>query len=145
MTTETKLEFGTTAWIDALGDVFRAAIEGAGESAGSITFSISELYTDVPAHISSAGQAGWACRITDGQVAFQHAADPSADIVIESDWATVQPLARIVVDGDPGRQAEIDGMMAEAIESGRMRVEGDITAFPEAIGTVHDEIARRTG
>ena len=144
MTTETKLEFASTAWIDAIRAAITAELAAEGDAARSINFSVSELYTDTPVHISPDGQVGWSCRIADGQVAFQHARDPDADIVMVGEYAAIQQLARIVVAGDPDRQAELERMMAEALESGRMRIDGDVTRAPPAMNAVHDDVASRT-
>ena len=130
MKEEVRLEFASSAWIDAIEAAIMARVAAEGDAARSINFSISELYTGAPARVAPDGQAAWSCRIADGQVAFQHAADAGADVVIEGEYATYQQIARIEVAGDPARRAQLDLIVAEAIASGRMRIDGDLTRRP---------------
>lgn len=109
-------------------------------------FTFCEVYTNVPSPVPSVGgTVAWSARFfrDTNEVEFQLGVPEAADLRLTFDYGHVLPIARFGVDGDPRRQAEMDRMLAAAVESGHATMEG---ALPEFLAgsPVHDQMVRVT-
>lgn len=133
------------AWIDELRAAFESTLANAGDDATTVHFSISEQYDSPPGDLTPAdGPLGWTCRIALGSiVGFDRSPQSDVDVRVRLDYEVFDELARIVVDGDPARQAQMDGRAGEAVQAGRMTIAGSTAAAPPwLMATVHDTMAR---
>ena len=140
-----KLEFGGPAWTDALHTTIERAWLAARAAADIAPFSVSERYIDPPAHlVPAAGELGWHCFCEGDKVTWVDGPSDSVDLCIETDYASVLPLARLVYGDDLQAQAERDHLMGTLVKEGKLRVTGDISKRPDFLEGVHDEMARIT-
>jgi hypothetical protein len=138
-------EMASPGWLTILQQSIEAAIAGAGDDARLHSFALSERYSGVPEHLAGpSGILGWCARVTAGSLAFEHEPDPNADVFIDADYATVVPIARIAVDGDPDRRRELNRAQRTAIEAGTLTVTGDFQRIPAYFSSVHDAVAHHT-
>src|SRR6478609_2903612 len=119
---------GDPAWTDALRESFAATLAAAGPDARGVVFSISEEYDSPPDDlVPDGGPLGWTCRIADGVVVeFSRSPRPDVDLRVRLDYALFDELARIVVDGDPAREADMGERAGTAVAAGRMHVDGSL-------------------
>jgi hypothetical protein len=103
-----------------------------------------EVYRNVPPSVAAGnGAVAFTTRFRkdSDEVEFELSESTDADFKLTIDYECVLPIARIVVDGDAERQAQLIRGLTEAVQSGRGSMEG---AIPEELMTlpVHDQIAR---
>jgi hypothetical protein len=139
-----KLEFASPQWLAALQKAYEDATASAGPAASGVAFTMCEVYTGVPSHLSSSGTLAWKSTVKDGVVVFKHEDDPAADLHVTVDYASVLPLGRLVVEGDPKAEAEMNRIAGEAIRAGKFTVKGDAAKRPAFLAGVHDRMARIT-
>src|SRR5262245_27979948 len=128
-------------------DVLADSVQGL-DLAGK-SYTVSEEFTDPPAHLLSAGATsiGWHFRVTDGACETFDGPLPGADLETTVDYDTVLPLARLVYDS-PEALEELQKVRAEAIAAGKLTRKGDESLLPpelmQRLFDVHNEMARRT-
>ena len=133
-----KVEFGSCEWV---GELRRILSEGLrAEDLGGVEFSMCEEFTDPPAHLRRHGREtiGWHCRIRDGKIHVGDNVATDVDVRITGDYATLLPMARMVVGADL-----TDERRAELMMKANLRVEGDPTKMPVAFAqlNLHDKLA----
>lgn len=139
------VEFGSSGWLDALERAFRRRIDAATPEQLATPYSMSEAYTDPPAHLSPEGSPlGFHFRMGPEGFAFQRVPASDVDVRIVGTYALIQELARFVVAGDAERRAAQDARVAAAIKAGTMSVEGTRSRAASIFDGVHDEVARVT-
>ena len=136
----TKVEFCSTAWIDAAREYLLGESRHADLTGVDVTFN--EVFTDPPAHLDpdGVGRIGWYLRVTGGQVEVGEGILPQADLRLTVDYATVLPAARWL-SSDPPLPEATQVALGKAIQR-----EGDaeaMAAVPWMAG-LHDAMAVRT-
>jgi hypothetical protein len=141
------VEFASPDWMTAVAEVLVEALRGL--DTDGATYSVSEEFTDPPAHLLADGATsiGWHFRVTDGTVAVGDGPLADADLVTTVDYDTVLPLARLVYDS-PEAMEQLQRTRAEATAAGKLTRTGDESALPpelmQRLFDVHNEMARRT-
>jgi hypothetical protein len=138
-----RYEMGSAQWLAAL-HAFMTAARPQLNFAGD--FTMCEVYRDVPDHIAGGKDTvAFTVRFRKDceDVGFELAEANDADFKLTIDYECVVPLGRLVVGGDPEKQAEMQRRIGEAVRAGRARIEG---APDEAMlnAPVHDQIATMT-
>ncbi|MEO5723374.1 MAG: hypothetical protein ABIQ39_02260 [Ilumatobacteraceae bacterium] len=139
------MQCGDPAWTQALRDTFETTLVAAGADATDVHFSISEQYDAPPEDLApDSGPLGWTCRIVGGSIIeFSRQPQPDVDLRVRLDYAVFDELARIVVDGDSATQVRMDERAGQAIQQGRMSVDGSAAGAPPwLMAAVHDTMAR---
>ncbi len=139
-----KFDFGSSGWLDVLRGAYEEAVANGGDEARSTSFTMCEVYTDVPADLEPTGRIAWHCRLHEGVVAFKPFDEPAADVHLTLDYASVLPMGRLVVDGNAEKEAEMQRMAATAVRAGKFIVKGDLRKRPAFLAGVHDAVARMT-
>ena len=137
------VEFASPAWIDALERAMRRRAEAATPEQLATPYSISEAYTDAPAHLAPGGTLGFTVRVGPDGFEFHRRPADDVDYRIVGTYATIRELARYVVGGDPARAKELSDIARAAIKAGTLTMEGPQAAAAIFEG-VHDEVARIT-
>ena len=141
--TPTMVEFASPAWIDALEQAMRQRVEAAAPEQLATPYSISEAYTDAPAHLAPGGTLGFTVRVGPDGFEFDRQPADDVDYRIIGTYATIRELARYVVGGDPARAKELSDLARAAIKAGTLTMDGTQAAAAIFEG-VHDEVARIT-
>lgn len=138
-------EFGSTGWFDALHQAIERLATAAGPEMSAVTWSVCEVFTDVPAHLAQArdGKAAWHCRIRGREIAFGLGEIDDADLKIIADYATALPLSRTLL-ADPEAQASVNEALGQAMMSGKMQIHGSLDARPAVFASLHDEMVEVT-
>jgi hypothetical protein len=138
-------EFASPGWMAFMHGMVCERVARLRVEAPDIGWSICEVFTDPPAHLSPSGAPlAWHCVVKDGAVTFGDSEIEDVDFKVIVDYATVLPLGRFDTAGDPERAAELSRMSAQAVAEGKMRLLGDRTGRDARIGNFHDPIARVT-
>lgn len=139
-------EFGSPAWMAAVHGVWAAAIAIAARDMPTLTFSMSEAATDPPEHLGLGGApSGWACFVREGALErFERVGASEAEFRITADYQILLGLCRYEVGEDPERKNVYDGMVRAAIETGKVRTEGQTGKLSTVFRELHDVIARLT-
>ncbi len=138
------VEFASPAWIDALERAMRRRAEAATPEQLAAPYSISEAYTDAPPHLAPGGTLGFHVRVGPGGFEFHRRPADDVDYRIVGTYATIQELARYVVDGDPARAKELSDLARAAIKAGKLTMDGTQAPTGAVFEGVHDEVARIT-
>ncbi|NII53908.1 hypothetical protein [Luteibacter sp. SG786] len=139
MTASEKLRHGTEAWFEMVGNLMcEAALRGG--LAPDTNVSLVERYTD-GATLSEGLVQGLRFDIVDGVPSFRAGARPDerGDITIEITTAAAKSL-NLLLSADPAYGAAADRFM----QSGAMRVHGDLSRLGAWLQYVHDPIVART-
>ena len=116
---------------------------------GGGSFTVSEEFTDPPAHLLPEGATSiaWHFRVTDGAVAVGDGPLPGADLETIIDYDTCVPIARLVYDS-PEALDDLQRRRAEATAAGKLTRRGDESVLPpelmQRLFDLHNEMARRT-
>jgi len=139
MTTSEKLRHGTAAWFEMVGNLMCEAARRSG-IAPDTNVSLVERYTD-GATLSEGLVQGLRFDIVDGIPSFRAGARPDewGDITIEITTAAAKSL-NLLLSADPAYGAATDHFM----QSGAMRVHGDLSKLGEWLKHAHDPIVART-
>lgn len=141
-----KYRFASSEWFAALHGVLvqKAAIQAATNPKN--TFSMCEVYLNVPAALSNAPhRLAWSCVIEGSKVDFQTVERSDTSVKVEVDFAVCEAVARFDTRGDPVRAVELAAMTAAARQSGKLTVLGALSPVaPDETGSVHDIMARMT-
>src|SRR3954466_254796 len=146
----TTYETATTEWLDILRSTIQELVEQAqatGDLDG-VTYSMCETYTDVPRHISPQDRVAWHLRIADGKFTFEpiEAEADDVDTKVVGEWEVIDRMARILLPDDGSHPPEVQAMLGEAVESGRLLITNTSSATPPPLlSGVHNAVARRTG
>lgn len=134
-----RLEHGTSAWLEMAGTLICQAAERAVLPA-TLNLSLVERYTDGVALADGLVQ-GLRLDIVGGKPFFCLGAlpDERADITVEVTAAASRELNSLY-SGDPRYLAATNRLL----ESGALRVDGDMQRLGAWFGTVHDPIVDRT-
>src|SRR5687767_1040178 len=126
MQTMETYEFAGPDWVAAIGRMIHDG--AAGQDLSGVDYSMCEVFTDAPPHLCAEGETtvGWYLRIRDGAVEVAPGRLDDATFLVTGDYATVLPLARSVMAGNPAAAA----LAGEAVATGRLRVVGDRTTAP---------------
>lgn len=140
---EDRLELGTERWMDAARAILDAGISSIPDD---VRYSVSETFTDVPAHVSDTGTVAWHLEI-DGPTGRVGAGPlEGADLTMHADWAAVLAPARTVYGGDVTAHERAQREL-EHRNPGSVSMTGSLPGDPAVatlLGRVHDELAVRT-
>ena len=142
MTTDTKVEFGSTGWKSAFQAILEELVAESGD--GETVYSMSEEYTDAPAQISDDGIGGFCFRIDKGEVTFEHEPATDVDFKIVADYASIIPIARFNVAETAGGEQTMQTLVADLIRSGKLTTTGDRDKSPAYLSPIHDRLAAIT-
>jgi hypothetical protein len=117
-------EFASPGWMAQLRSAIDAAI-GAAEDPSTISFC----------------SLGWHVRIANGAIDFREEPARDVDACIEGDCEAIAPIARLLVGGDPAREAEINRLAADAMAAGKFSITGNLASMPAALAGLHDAVA----
>jgi hypothetical protein len=139
MNTPQKIRHGTVEWFDMVGTIMVKGAQQAGLPAG-LNVSLVERYTDGAALPGGMVQ-GLRFEIVTGKPSFRVGAysDEQADVIVEISTAAAKTLNRLQ-SADPRYRVALDAF----VQSGDMRVTGDITRLGDWLGAAHDPIVART-
>src|SRR5687767_13067279 len=140
-----KHRFASSEWVDELRRVVLdhcAPLDLSG-----IDYSISEELTDPPAGLGEPGATsiGWHLRIRDGVVEVGHTPLADATVRIVADYATVEPIARVVLGHEVAERESVNRLLADARRAGLFVMYGE-PREPEVLRDLdlHDVMAVRT-
>lgn len=140
-----RYEFASPAWCAALHGLIAERVVWEVKEKPNLSMSICEVFTDAPAHLADAnGRAAWSCIVTCHTIDFRRTERDDVRFKVIGDYATILPLGRYDTRGEPTREAELARMAIGAVESGRMKLIGELTSNDQAITSIHDAIARLT-
>jgi hypothetical protein len=136
-----RYEIGSPQWLAALHAFMVAARP---QLRLSKDYTLCEVYREMPSSFGgSRGSVAFTTRFRkdSNEVDFELTEASDADFKLTIDYECMLPIARIVVDGVPARQAELSRGLIEAVQTGRATIEG--TLPDELISMpVHDQLAR---
>ena len=136
--------FASPAWVALLREQLEALLpEMATELAGA-TFSVCEIYTDVPTVVNPLSTVAVTWGVSAGALHFSETARDDVSLWVQAEWAGLAPLARTVVAGDPEREAELQREMRSLMRAGQMEARGP-RSQPAFMARLHDLVAARTG
>src|SRR6266542_5670797 len=126
MASDATFEFGSPEWLAAVEELLTKAVDGL--ALGGKTYTISEEFTDPPAHLLPPGASSiaWHLCIADGQVEVGRGVADDSDLKTVVDYQAVLPVARLVYGSSPEAMADAERLRGEARQTGE-RV-GDETA-----------------
>lgn len=81
----------------------------------------------------------WHCSIRGAKVDFSLTETEDAETKIVGDYNTLAPFAHFVTGGDPGREAELERLLGQAVAAGKVKIVKRSTR-PSPLGSVHDAI-----
>lgn len=132
------VEFASPAWFDLYQKACIAACR-MGRMADGVAC---EVYQDAPAHIAPDGTLAWTRRVEGGKFsfAFVECPDDQADSKIRADYATLLPLARVIIGED---ESAFHRAAFDAVMSGKMAI---VKRDPDAPANhmIHDLMAAWT-
>jgi hypothetical protein len=141
-----KVEFASAEWLAVAEEVLQKAVIGL--DLGGKTFTVSEEFTDPPAHLLKDGDASiaWHFTVSDDGVDVAEGAVEDADMRTRVDYQAVLPVARLVYG--TSEEAIAEAMrLREAAQATGERV-GDETVLPpellQRLFAVHNQLAERT-
>jgi hypothetical protein len=140
----TKYEFASAEWLAAMHATFASAAAH-GVLPFTEDFTFTEVYSEAPSDISTGGSVAFTIRVRDGgrTVGFEAVASEQADLTLRVRWADYLPLVKMVAGDTAESQRTFQRAMAEAMQSGKVHVDGDITRFTAGFA-IHDAMARLT-
>lgn len=141
-----KVEFASAEWLVAAEEVLQKAVIGL--DLGGKSYTVSEEFTDPPAHLLRDGSStiAWHFTVSDDGVDVGEGAVDDADMRTRVDYQAVLPVARLVYGTSEEAIAEAMRLRQAAQATGE-RI-GDETALPpellQRMFAVHNELAERT-
>lgn len=138
-------EFASPGWMAFMHGMMCERVAALGEAAREIDWSICEVFTDPPKHLSPDGSAlAWCCIVRGGEVEFSNSQRTDVDFLVVADYAAILPVGRYDTRGEADRQAELAAMAQDLVQRGLMRTTGDRARRDPRLGNAHDAIARVT-
>ncbi|MEU6586209.1 hypothetical protein [Nocardia sp. NPDC046763] len=135
-------------WLDAVKSIITDLLQG--HDLGSLDYSICEDLTSPPPGRANtpAGTLSWFIRIRGNNLEVHDGSIDDADIRIVADYATHHELSRRVWAGNPEAIAAAQHQRQLATASGKLRIDGNLTAAPpavlELVAQLHDPVAAIT-
>lgn len=140
-----RYEFASPGWIAFMHGMVTDRMERFRTEAPDIAWSICEVFTDPPTHLSASGAPlAWSCLVRSGELIFEARERDDVEFKVIADYDAVVPLGRYDTMGDPGRQKKLFEMAASLQKSGTMKIVGDRSKRDARVGDFHDLIARVT-
>jgi hypothetical protein len=140
-----KYEFGSPEWMIAIHGVIAGRAGVVGALHPELTFSMCEVYTDAPVHLSGADRKiAWHFRLMGWTVEFDASEADDVDYKVVCDYQGILPAGRFDTRGDPARLAELKAIGQALADAGKLKILGDPAKRPEVFGSTHDSIARLT-
>lgn len=133
-------EFMSPPWVDMARREITAALEGA--DLGTAPYTLSEEFTDPPAHLGRGGSTiGFSVSVGGGRVQVDGVPRHDADLRIISDYHDALVVAR-----DPDAASTDPAEAERRIAEGRLRIEGDPSTAPPALAQldIHRLLAAHT-
>ena len=137
-----KFEFASGEWLNRLRRGMESALTGA--DLDGIDFSMCEVYTHVPSHISPSGRVGWHCRIDSGGLRWAEGEADDVDFKAVGEWSVLREASRTIYEGDPAAESTSMAGLRAAMDAGRVSITGTRRGAPRELGAVHDQMARIT-
>jgi hypothetical protein len=139
----TKYEFCSPEWLAAYHGAMAACVAVAAVDNPGLTFSICELASDPPAHLSPGGEpCGFHCFVRDGVLERFGAGDAGgAERKIVIDYAVMIDICRFELGRSRERASAYREMTKAAFEDGHVRAEGEQPRLPAPFHRLHDTIA----
>lgn len=140
-----KYEFLSKPWFAALHGIICEKARIAASSDPDFSYSICEIFTDVPSHLAtlSDGRTAWHASVRGSDVVFGLSERNDVDLKAVADYSAVLPLARIVANGKTDRVAELQAMSQALAARGLLTVTG-IPPMTGPFASLHDAIAALT-
>lgn len=143
--TSSQYEFASPQWIAFMHGMIVERVKRWKEDAPDLSWSICEVFTNPPEHLSPAGAPiAWSCIYNRGDLTFEASERDDVEFKVVVDYNAVLPLGRYDTAGCPARQKELADMAAHLRASGAMKVTGDRSQRDPRVGDLHDLIARVT-
>ena len=141
-----RYRFGSAEWLAALHAIICERARAAAVSHPDFSYSICEVYTDVPADIAlrPGGRTAWHAVVRGADVSFELKESDAVDFKAVVDYATVIPLGQFDTMGRADRAATLQKMSKAAIASGKLKMIGSPPAGEGPLGSLHDAIAKLT-
>jgi hypothetical protein len=141
-----RVEFASQEWMAAITEILQRAMTGL--DTGGRTYTISEEFTDAPAHLVAPGATsiGWHFTVTDDQVEVGQGALQAGDLLTTVDYQACLPVARLVYENTPEAIEEASKLRAAASATGA-RVGDETSLAPDLLARllrVHNEVASIT-
>jgi hypothetical protein len=138
-------EFASPGWKAFMHGMITVNVARLGDDAKGLRWSICEVFTDPPAHLSADGAPiAWFCKVVDDEVTFGDGDVDDVEVKVIADYAAVLPLGRYDTAGDPERAAELARMSAGLVARGELTRIGDRAGRDPRMPSLHDLIARVT-
>lgn len=147
MTSELGLryEFASPGWVAFMHGMVTERLQRFRTEAPDIAWSICEVFTDPPKHLSASGAPlAWSCIVRNGELIFEARERDDVEFKVIADYDAIVPLGRYDTMGDPERRTELSEMAARLQKSGVMKTMGDRSKRDPRVGDFHDLIARVT-
>ena len=141
-----KYRFGTREWLAALHAIICERARVAAVSRPDFSYSICEVYTDVPAELAlqPGGRTAWYATVRGADVSFELEERDAVDFKAVADYATVVPLGQFDSMGRADRAAKLQDMGKAAVASGKLKMTGASPGGDGPLGSLHDAIAKLT-
>lgn len=141
-----KYEYMSKEWLAKLEAIIGELVEQSRDELSGIGFAMNQIYTDVPEHLAqgSSARAGWWFRIKNGEFEFGIGEIPDANIKLIGPYATMLPLARLVMTEDPTALEQTNATIHEGVSDGTISYYDDGQGFPAPLAPAHDLIAKHT-
>jgi hypothetical protein len=141
----TRYEFGSPEWIAFMHGMIFERMQRWKEEAPDLAWSICEVFTSPPDHLSAGGAPiAWTCIYDRGELMFAAKESDDVEFKVTVDYRAVVPLGRFDTRGDPDRQQELASMATRLRETGQMKTTGNRSKRDPRVGDLHDLIARVT-
>ncbi|MGW5107826.1 hypothetical protein [Nocardia sp. NPDC004123] len=143
-----KFGYVSLEWLDAVAVIIADLLDG--HDLDSLDFCICEDLTNPPPGRANtpAGTLSWFIRIRHNELEVGGGSVEYADIRIVADYVTHHELSRRAWAGNPEAIAASEHRRELATDSGKLRIEGDLTAAPSVVRQLvmqlHDPVAAIT-
>ena len=106
-----------------------------------MSFSLCEVYEDVPVDVNPAGRVAWSAVLDGEKVTFSWAERDTADLKVVADYEVLQTIVSVKFDPDP--PPDVMHELGAATEQGRFKIDRAAPS-PEAIASLHNRVAAIT-
>jgi hypothetical protein len=135
-----KYEFASDEWLTGVERAIQACVEEAratGQLEG-VSFSLCEVYGDVPVAVNPAGRVAWSAVFADEKVTFSRSELDTADLKVVADYEVLRPIVSVKFDADPS--LDVMQALSAAGKQGRFRIDRSAPS-PAAIASLHNRVA----
>jgi hypothetical protein len=137
-----KYEFGSRPWLAALHAIICERARAVTQP--GFTFSICEVYLEVPDHLAADHRLAWSAFVRGQTVDFVLEERDDVDFKAIADYAAIVPLGRYDTGGQPDRMDELVALSVAVRESGKLKSVGNPPDRNAPLGSLHDAIAALT-